>query len=82
VALTREALVQYLEGDLRVDLGGVDDNSPLFSSGIVDSFAIVELLLFLEKHTGSRLSPEDITLDHLDTIRQILDFAAARTVDR
>jgi acyl carrier protein len=48
---------------------------------VVDSFAIVELLLFLEKYTGGRLAPEDITLDHLDTIRQILDFTAARTAN-
>jgi len=81
VVLTREALVQYMQDELGVDLGGVDDDSPLFTSGVVDSFAIVELLLFLEKYTGGRLAPEDITLDHLDTIRQILDFTAARTAN-
>ena len=78
MALDRDQLVKYLEGDLRVDTSKVEDTTPLFSSGMVDSFAIVELMLFLEQATGAKLNPEDVTLDNLDTIQLILDFAAAR----
>lgn len=78
MALDRDQLVQYLESDLRVDMSKVEDTTPLFSSGMVDSFAIVELMLFLEQATGAKLNPEDVTLDNLDTIQLILDFAAAR----
>ena len=77
-ALTRDQLVQYLETDLRVDMADVQDSTPLFSSGTVDSFAIVELMLFLEQTTGAKLNPEDVTLDNLDSIELILGFAAAR----
>ena len=79
MALSKDQLLQYLESDLRVDVSKVEDDTALFSSGLVDSFAIVELMLFLEQQTGQKLSPEDITLDNLDTVQQILDFAAART---
>lgn len=78
MALTKEALLEYFRDNLRVDTSEIGDDTPLFSSGTVDSFAIVELLLFLEKHTGSRLGPEDINLDNLDTVQQILDFTASR----
>ena len=76
MALTRDALVQYLEDKARVDLSGVDDEAELFSSGMIDSFAMVDLLVFLEKHTGSKMGPEDITLDNLDSVGRILAFAA------
>ena len=80
MALTKDALLRYFADELQVDTSKIaDDETPLFSSGLVDSFAIVELLLFLEKQTGTPMSPEDITLDHLDTVRQILEFTAART---
>ena len=76
MALTRDALVQYLEDKARVDLSGVDDEAELFSSGMIDSFAMVDLLVFLEKHTGSKMGPEDITLDNLDSVGRILAFAS------
>ena len=80
MALSRDDLLQYLKADLRVDTSAIEDTTPLFSSGTIDSFAIVELMLFLEKSTGAKLSPDEITLDNLDTVQQILEFAAARTV--
>ena len=33
---------------------------------------------FLEKHTGARLGPEDISLDNLDSVQRILAFAASK----
>jgi acyl carrier protein len=76
--LSRDVLLAHLQGHTRADLGKIDDDEALFSSGLVDSFAMVDLLLFLEKHTGARLGPEDVDVDNFDSIRRILAFAAAR----
>lgn len=76
--LSRDSLVEYLQGHLRLDLGGVEDDTELFSSGRIDSFAMVDLLVFLEKETGAKLGPEDIDVDNFDSIARILAFAAAR----
>ena len=70
--------MQYLEEHARVELGEIDDDTELFSSGLVDSFAMVDLLVFLEKHTGANLGPEDISLENLDSVGRILAFAASR----
>lgn len=78
MSLTRAALVEYLADSAGADMEGVEDTTPLFSSGMVDSFAMVDLLMFLEKHTGTKLGPEDIDLDNLDTLERILAFAAQR----
>lgn len=78
MALTREALREYLATKTRDDLSTVSDDAELFSTGLVDSFAMVDLLVFLEKHTGTRLGPEDIDLDNLDSVTRILAFAASQ----
>ena len=76
--LTKESLIEQLEVHARDDLGDIDENTELFSSGLIDSFAMVELLVFLERHTGTKLGPEDIDLDNLDTIGRILKFVDSR----
>jgi acyl carrier protein len=78
MGLTREALIEHLARAARSDLDQVADDTELFSTGLVDSFAMVELLVFLEKHTGVKLGPEDINLENLDSIARIMQFAASR----
>ena len=80
MSLTRDSLIAYLQGHARADLSKVEDTAELFSTGVIDSFAMVELLVFLESQTGSKLGPQDISLDNFDTVERILAFAAARSV--
>jgi acyl carrier protein len=56
--------------------GSFDVQTPLFSSNMLDSFSMVDLIMFLEKSTGMRLNPADVTLDNLDSIERILDFVS------
>ena len=76
--LTKDALMEYLVSHAQVDPSAIEDSTELFSSGLVDSFAMVDLLQFLEKQTGSRMGPEDISLDNLDSVERILAFAASK----
>jgi acyl carrier protein len=78
MSLTRDSLMEYLVGHAHVDPSAIQDETELFSSGLVDSFAMVDLLQFLEKHTGARMGPEDISLDNLDSVQRILAFAASK----
>lgn len=79
MSLTRESLISYLQGHARGDLSQVGDDDELFSTGTIDSFAMVELLVFLEGQTGTKLGPEDISLDNFDSVSRILAFAKARS---
>lgn len=72
MALTREALLSYLEEKMGLDTAGVDDATPLFSSSLLDSFSMVDLIMFIEQQGGTRLDAWDITLDNLDSIGNIL----------
>lgn len=69
-----DSLLAFLDEDLGVDIDGVDADTPLFSSQLVDSFALVTLMMFLEKQTGIRIAPADVNLDNMDTIARMLAY--------
>lgn len=76
----RTAIVEFLESELGVDLSDVTNADPLFSSGIVDSFALVTLMMHLEQQGGFRINPGDVTLDNFDTIDRIIAFCSRALV--
>jgi acyl carrier protein len=59
---------------LGVDTDGIEDSTPLFSSSLLDSFSIVELIAFIESTAGIKMDAWDVTLDNLDSIGQILRY--------
>jgi acyl carrier protein/D-alanine--poly(phosphoribitol) ligase subunit 2 len=61
---------EYLddEDDDDMDLGL---DSPLISSGIVDSFSMVSLKVFLEKKYGVQIPDAKATPEAFDTVRKI-----------
>jgi acyl carrier protein len=75
MALTRDGLMAFLKNDLKLDTAEIGDASPLFSSGVIDSFMLVSLMGYVEKQGGFRIAPGDVTLDNLDTVARILAFA-------
>ena len=65
---SKSKLVQ--EPDITLDM-------KLFSSGLLDSLAFIELVLFVEKELHVKLSDvTEVNMDALDSIRQILDPVA------
>ena len=62
---------EYIEeGDDRE----ITDTTPLISGGIVDSFSMVSLKLFLEKRCGIRIPDEEATPDAFDTVDRIAEL--------
>ncbi len=60
----------------RTGLGAdeIGEDSPLFSSGLLDSFELLELVTFLESLTGRHVGPMDINLANFDTIGRVSNF--------
>jgi acyl carrier protein len=67
-------LREILEDELGCDLDGVEADTLLFSSGIVDSFALVTLMMTIEKEAGFRVNPGDVVLENFDSIARILAY--------
>ena len=74
MALTREALMEYLIEQHEVEPDELEDDTPIFSSGILDSFSLVDLILFIEESADLNMDPADVNLDNLDTIGSILEY--------
>ena len=62
---------EYLDEDEAADMT-LDENTPLISSGIVDSFSMVSLKRFLEKKYEVRLPDEEATPQAFDTVTTIM----------
>jgi Acyl carrier protein len=78
MALDRENLRRYLHEKQGLELEDFEDDTLLFSSGLIDSFSMVDLIMFIEDTGGLRVHPADVTLDNFDSIDRILAFVEAR----
>jgi acyl carrier protein len=58
----------------------LDENTPLVSSGLIDSMALVDLLQKLEDLTHTRIPPGKVQPKDLDTVA--LMFATAQRVGK
>ena len=75
-------LNQTTLGSFFQDIVGLNDikpDTPLFSSGLLDSVSMVNLLAFFEQASGLVVRAEDVTLENFDTPDRILRFAEAST---
>lgn len=73
-----ESLKLYLGERMGLDTASIEEETPLFSSNLLDSFSMVDLIMFIEKEGGVTLNPADVSLDNLDSIARILRFVEAR----
>ena len=60
---------EYLDDDEDVEL---DENTPLISSGIVDSFSMVSLKRFLEKKYSISIPDADASPQAFDNVNSII----------
>lgn len=73
--LNRSELAEYLQSRFSLDTNSLDDDVPLFSSGLLDSLNMVDVVAFIEETIGKTMTPEDLSFENLDSIGQILRFA-------
>ena len=74
--IDERAVLDFLKTNLNVDTTGLDADSALVSSGLVDSLGLVDLVMFLETDAGLRVAPGEISLEHFDTAGRIVRFLA------
>jgi len=74
MSITTESMVQFLKDDLAVDVDDINAETLLFSTGVVDSFALVSMMTFIENEAGIQISPADVNLSNFDSISRILAY--------
>jgi acyl carrier protein len=72
-----ETMIRYVkEKVLREPGADIGVDTPLVSSGMVDSFALVETLVELERITKLRIPVMKVAADDMDTVRKMFETAA------
>jgi acyl carrier protein len=74
MSVNAESILSFLEDDIGLDTSDIEAESLLFSSGIIDSFALINLITFIETEAGIRVSPADVNLDNLDSVSRIVAY--------
>lgn len=70
----KEMILEYIRNEYldEEDDMVLDENTPLISSGIVDSFSMVSLKRFLEKKNGISIPDEEASPEAFDTVTSIM----------
>jgi len=75
-----QQMVDYIVRLIRRPGLAIDENTPLVSSGLIDSMALVDLLLKLEELTHMRIPPGKVQPKDLDTVATM--FVTAQRVGK
>lgn len=82
IARMDEKIRQYLAETLLIEFsdddGGVREDANLFESGLIDSFAFVQLVAFLEKEFEIKISDDEVLSDSLSSFAKIRSFVEAK----
>ena len=75
--LTEEKLIAFVRTKMSTD--DVDGDTPLFSTGALDSVNQLNLILFIESEARFTVNRTDVTLENFDSVHRIMNFVSAQT---
>lgn len=59
----------------------IDEHEALISSGLVDSFSLVDLALFVEDTFGVQIDDAELTADVFDSVEELSAIITARQIN-
>jgi len=75
----RPQLRKFITNDLMRDPNyDLKDDEPLISGGLIDSFSLVELQIFIEQEFGIHIDDTELTADAIDNVNDIAALIEAR----
>jgi acyl carrier protein len=77
VAEVRATVIETLGIDDRAD--AIDASTPLTSMPELDSMAVLELVVELERRFGITVEDEDVTAEAFETVASLAAFVASRS---
>lgn len=75
----KEQLRQFILTELIRDLSyPLKDDESLIKNGLIDSFSLVQVQLFIDETFGVWIDDPDMTVDNMDTISMMVAAVEAR----
>jgi methoxymalonate biosynthesis acyl carrier protein len=73
----REIIRSYIEQHTGVD--NIKDETQIFQEGVVNSLFAIELMVFIEKNFGVRVTVSDLEMDNFSSIESIANFVSLKS---
>jgi acyl carrier protein len=71
-----QEIIEYIVGEvLRAPRTTINEDTPLVSSGLIDSFALVDILMKVEDVTQMRIPAGKVQPKDMDTVRLMFETA-------
>jgi acyl carrier protein len=80
MSVEAQQMIKYIVQLLRKPSVSIDENTPLVSSGLIDSMGLVDLLQKLEDLTHTRIPAGKVQPNDMDTVAKM--FATAQRVGK
>lgn len=74
--MTPQDLIAFLRDEMNIE-DEIGPDTELFSTGLLDSIAMMNLIAFIEERARIEVRPADVTLENFDTVQRITDYALA-----
>ena len=72
-------LSEFISGTiLKQPNRAVDPSEPLISSGLIDSFSLMDVALFVEDTFGVRIEDTELNANTFDNLNQLADLIESR----
>lgn len=83
--LNKAEIVSKLESHIATDVlkqpgRRIAEDLPIISSGLIDSFNLVDLALYVEDTFGVRIEDTELTAQTFDSLSQLADIIASRMI--
>jgi acyl carrier protein len=74
---TRSVIVKYLESEHSVDARDLERSTNLLADGVLDSFALMNLIAFLDERFSIEITDEEL-LGSFKSLSEIVDLVDAK----
>jgi acyl carrier protein len=73
------ALIDYIQKELAIGRAkAIQPDDDLFSTGVLDSLGILQLVLFIERQLGIKVPDEDVVLENFQTVDAMTRYLQAK----
>jgi acyl carrier protein len=76
--ISEQSILQFLSKEFDIDSKGIDGNTSLISSGIIDSLGVIHFVEFISKAGGIQVDASEVRLNNLDTMNLVQEFVARK----
>ena len=70
----KEDILNYIKESTKGNTDSITEETDLFKEGILDSFGIIALLVYLQENYNVTFSPDDLLYENYQTVEKIVKW--------